>query len=99
MRTVSLAMLILISSFAAAQNQNGNMPGMDMSQVSNQADKSVSGASKDMHDMPGMADDGTASAMRSMDGHHMDMGPHMKMTSLRASHSGDDQKAAEIVQA
>jgi len=99
MRTVSLAMLILISSFATAQNQNGNMPGMDMSHMSNQADKNGSGASKDMHDMPDMVDEGTASAMRSMEGHHMDMGPHMKMTALRVSHPGDDQKAAEIVQA
>ena len=99
MRTVSVAMLILISSFAAAQNQNGNMPGMDMSHMSNPADKNVFGASKDMHDMPGMGGEGTASAMHSMEGHHMDMGPHMKMTSLRPSHPGDDQKAAEIVQA
>jgi len=53
----------------------------------------------DMHDMPGMGNDGSAPAMRAMEGHHMDMGPHMKMTSLRELKPGDQQKADEVVQA
>jgi len=59
------------------------MPGMDMSD----------------HDMPGMGSDGTAHAMQSMEGHHLDMGPHMKMTALRDSKPGDDEKAAQVVDA
>src|SRR5258708_36132904 len=97
MRIVSVAMLILISSFAAAQNQNGNMPGMDMSHMSNPADKNVFGASKDMHDMPGMGGEGTASAMHSIEGHHMDMATHMKTSSLRPSHPRYGPTAAYIV--
>ena len=50
-----------------------------------------------MADMPGMSDDGSASAMQSMAGHHMDMGPHMKMTALRDSQPGDQQKADAVV--
>jgi hypothetical protein len=48
-------------------------PNSDMSNLS----------ASEMHDMPGMGNDGSAHAMQSMEGHHMDMGPHMKMTTLR----------------
>jgi len=54
---------------------------------------------QDMHDMPGMGGDGSASAMRVMESHHMDMGPHMKMTSVRAMQPGDQEKADQIVTA
>lgn len=96
---------ILIGGSVLAQTSphpsatSNTMPDVDMSHTSNQAGKNVFGASKDIHDMPGMADEGTASAMRSMEGHHMDMGPHMKMTTLRAPQPGDEQKASEMVQA
>jgi hypothetical protein len=43
--------------------------------------------------------DGSAHAMQSMQGHHMDMGPHMKMTTLRDLQSGDQEKADHVVQA
>lgn len=49
--------------------------------------------------MPGMEGNGTAMAMHSMESHHMDMGPHMKMTPLRTPHSGDQAKADEVVTA
>jgi predicted secreted protein len=52
-----------------------------------------------MHDMPGMGNDGSAHAMQSMEGHHMDMGPHMKMTALRDPKPGDEEKAAQVVEA
>ena len=51
-----------------------------------------------MHDMPGM-DDGATHAMHSMEGHHMDMGAHMKMTSLRDLKPGDEAKADQVVEA
>jgi len=56
------------------------------------------GMSSDMHDMPGM-DDGAAHAMHSMESHHMDMGAHMKMTSLRDLKPGDEAKADQVVEA
>lgn len=55
-----------------------------------------------MADMPGMhndtapADDATDHAVSAMQSHHMDMGPHMKMTELRAPQPGDQERAAEI---
>jgi len=55
--------------------------------------------SNDMHNMQGMNDEGAAHAMHSMEGHHMDMGPHMKMTSLRPLQPGDRQKADAVEQA
>jgi hypothetical protein len=53
----------------------------------------------EMHDMPGMGNDGSAHAMHSMEDRHMDMGPHMKMTALRDLKPGDQQKADQVVQA
>ena len=93
MRAFILA-LFLAASFAVAHAQTQNsassdaMPGMDMSP----------GHSGDMQGTPGM-DQGNAEAMHSMDSHHMDMGPHMKMTPLRAMQPGDQQKADAVVQA
>jgi len=52
-----------------------------------------------MRDMPGMNNDGSAHAMHSMEEHHLDMGPHMRMTPLRESQNGDQQKADEVVKA
>ena len=52
-----------------------------------------------MHDMPGMGNDGSAHAMHSMEGRHMDMGPHMKMTTLRDPKPGDQEKADQVVEA
>ena len=52
-----------------------------------------------MQPMPGMDDDGAAHAMHSMEGHHMDMGAHMKMTPMRALEPGDQERADQVVQA
>jgi hypothetical protein len=91
MRPTVLATLVLLCSFAAAQN--GDMSGMDMSQQSSDAN------TKEMHDMPGMGGDGSAMAMHSMESHHMDMGPHMKMTAVRAIQPGDETRADQVAQA
>jgi hypothetical protein len=53
--------------------------------------------SADSDHMRGMSGDGGASAMRAMEGHHMDMGPHMKMTVLRPLQPGDQQRAEQVV--
>jgi hypothetical protein len=55
--------------------------------------------SSDMPDMPGMDNEGSAHAMKAMEGHHMDMGPHMKMTSMREIKPGDAEKAQQVVDA
>jgi hypothetical protein len=88
MRSV-LAILFLAGALAFAQQNSAqdmkgmSMPGHDMSQMSGPDSKEDSDAS--MH------------AMQSMEGHHMDMGPHMKMTALRTPQPGDAEKAAKIV--
>jgi hypothetical protein len=66
--------------------QNMAMPGHDM-------------PSANASDMPDMSADGSAHAMRSMESHHMDMGPHMKMTTLRDPKPGDEDRATQVVQA
>jgi hypothetical protein len=53
--------------------------------------------SSDMHEMAGMGD-GSAHAMEAMQGHHMDMGPHMKMTAVRDLKPGDEEKAQQVVE-
>jgi hypothetical protein len=63
-----------------------------------QSDMSNMSASE-MHDMPGMGNDGSAHAMHSMEDRHMDMGPHMKMTTLRDPRPGDQEKAGQVVEA
>ncbi len=40
---------------------------------------------------------GSTHAMQSMEHRHMDMGPHMKMTTLRSPKSGDEERANEVV--
>lgn len=52
-----------------------------------------------MRDMTGMNNDGTAHAMRSMEDRQMNMGPHMKMTTLRDLKPGDQEKADAVVTA
>ena len=80
-----LAGAICFAQQDSPQNVQGmNMPGHDMSQMSGKD----SGADSDAS-MP---------AMHSMEGHHMDMGPHMKMTALRTPQSGDAGKAQQVVE-
>jgi hypothetical protein len=52
-----------------------------------------------MPDLTGMNNDGSAHAMLSMSGRSMDMGPHMKMTTLRDLKPGDQEKADQVVAA
>src|SRR5438046_10747309 len=52
-----------------------------------------------MHHMPSKSNDDSAHAMHSMEHRHMDMGPHMKMTTLRDLKPGDQEKADEVLEA
>jgi len=52
-----------------------------------------------MREMTGGNADGAAHAMRSMEDRQMNMGPHMKMTTLRDLKPGDQEKADEVVAA
>jgi len=85
------------SSGPLAQNQN-SMSGMDMSGHDAAKHDPEMKDMQGMHDMPNM-DEGNASAMHSMEGRHMDMGPHMKMTTLRTAKPGDREKGDQVVQA
>ena len=51
-----------------------------------------------MQEIPGMDPETTAPAMRSMESHHLDMGPHMKMTMLRELKPGDQEQAQKVVE-
>ena len=56
-------------------------------------------SSMPMPDMKGMNNDGSAHAMLSMSDREMDMGAHMKMTTLRDLKPGDQEKADQVVAA
>ncbi len=101
MRNQILAILflgILLPCLASAQNwQNSQgMPAMgiprhDLIQAAGH-DKS------DVKDMPDMGSEGGSHAMRSMEAHHMRMGPHLMMTALRAPKLGDEERAKRLVE-
>jgi hypothetical protein len=80
----ALALLAFTPLWGQQQESRGPMSNMNASE---------------MHDMPGMGNDGSAHAMHSMEGRHMDMSPHMKMTTMRDLKPGDQQKADQIVEA
>jgi hypothetical protein len=66
------------------------------------SDHKANGAQMPGHDMSNMSapdSDASAHVMQSMEGHHMDMGPHMKMTEMRAPQPGDEAKANQVVEA
>ncbi|MBZ5599490.1 MAG: hypothetical protein LAN83_14355 [Acidobacteriia bacterium] len=90
---LAIGLAVLLSSLAWGQEQKSqnDMSNMDMSGHDANA--------SEIHDMPGMGSDGSAHAMQSMEGHHMDMGPHMKMTALRDPQAGDEDKANQVVEA
>ncbi len=71
----------------AQQNSSQDMNGM----------KGMNMPGHDMSQMGGEDSDANAHAMHSMEGHHMEMGAHMKMTALRAPQPGDADKAQQVV--
>jgi hypothetical protein len=96
---IAFASFLLISLSAAQsqpnhQSSDGSMAGMDMPSH-DMSGHAMSGS----HDTPGMDNDGAAHAMHAMEGHHMDMGPHMKMTTVRYPKPGEQEQAARVVDA
>jgi hypothetical protein len=83
---IAVLMLNLCAAEGQSRQKSNDMAGMDMSHASAQGGEMNMG-------------DGAGSAMHAMEGHHMDMGPHMKMTELRPALPGDQQKAEEVVKA
>jgi len=98
-----LTVLSLACALAFAQQpssqpssqSSGNMKGMDMkgTETSGHDMSKVSGQTPG----EGGPDEANAGAMHSMEGHHMDMGPHMKMTTLRPAQPGDEERAQKVV--
>ena len=99
-----LVVICLASALTFAQNQVQPAP----SPVPSHDMHDMKGMDMPGHDMSGQemktasqsddsADDANAHAMRSMEGHHMDMGPHMKMTAIRSTQPGDAERAHQVV--
>jgi hypothetical protein len=87
----ALPILILAGALAQAQQpaaSGAQAPAHDMSQM----------PAHDANSMPGM-DAESAHVMHAMEGHHIDMGPHMKMTTPRDPKPGDEQRAQAVVEA
>jgi hypothetical protein len=90
-------------SSSAPANSQQSMPGMDMSGKSGHDMSNMQMPMKDMNmgaekDGDNADSDASAHAMNSMEG-HMDMGPHMKMTALRAAKPGDSARAQQVADA
>ncbi len=105
-----IAFVTLLSSFGFAQGQPQQMdqtmtqhehmavpqeePQQQNTQIPAHAQMESAPSADQQKEAPGDTE-----AMRSMDHHHMDMGPHMTMTALRDPQPGDAQKAAAVVAA
>jgi hypothetical protein len=98
----SFLMILALSAalVAAAAQQNNSDHDMNSTQMPGHDTSRMQGHDmSDMHDLQSADSDTGAHAMQSMEGHHMDMGPHMKITALRTPQPGDEQKAEHVVEA
>jgi hypothetical protein len=97
MRGFLLFATTLCAAAVCAQGTNDNTPGMTMPGMT-MPGMTMSGppAAGAMNDAPEPGD-GSASAMQAMQGHHLDVGPHMKMTSMPEIKPGDREKADQVV--
>ncbi len=91
MRNLFLPFFLVATALLAAQTDD--MPGMDRS------NRNTTDSGMERPDMSEMNSDSSSSAMEAMQSHRLDMGPHMKMTTLRPLQPGDQQRADAIVQA
>src|SRR6266852_8469609 len=104
-RTLALASLVLFvfsPSWAQDKNSEDELPALsspasDSSPAASPDTPTHKMTDADMRDMVGTNSDGTAHAMRSMEDRQMNMGPHMKMTTLRDLKPGDQEKADAVV--
>ena len=92
-------MVVLLGACLTWAQSSQSMPAMDMSghDMSGHAMSHPSSDSSGMKDMPGMDSETSAPAMHAMQGRHMEMGPHMKMTTLREPKPGDEERAQKVV--
>src|SRR5579872_4927030 len=87
---LTVVSLFVAATLLVAQDQKApETMSHDMSSMS----------ASDMHDMPGMGGEGSAHAMQAMAGGHMDVGSHMKMTTVRELKPGDQERAQKVVEA
>jgi hypothetical protein len=99
MRLVCTAIITLTLAGVAFSQDRKNNPSSPGTDASSRDMSHAAPPSSVMKDMPGMDADTSAGAVHSMEGHHMDMGPHMKMTALRAPKAGDEERAQSVVAA
>jgi hypothetical protein len=90
----SIALLVSCVAFAQDSQNAPPMSGMDMSKH----DTSKMPA-KDAANLGAADAESGAHVMHSMENHHMDLGPHMKMTALRDPKPGDEERAQKVVEA
>ncbi len=89
--------VLLHGSVLCAQEQSGD--SHDMSQMNMPAADLSNTKTPELHELFGMGTDGSAHAMHSMQSHHMETGPHMKMSTLRDPKPGDEDRAQQVVEA
>lgn len=87
------------TSQAISQQSNSKIQGDSSSQSMPGMDMRMSDANQTAAQEVPDGGQGSTDAMQSMEDHHMDIGPHMKMTALRPMQPGDEAKAADIVEA
>ena len=95
---ISIAAALLGGCLAWAQDSQNSqsMQGMDMSGHDMSKMSGHEGENKEKSEENAASQ---APVMRSMEGHHMDIGPHMKMTELRPLKHGDEERAQTVVEA
>ena len=89
-----LVVVCVASALAFAQQGSSPTPSDDMQ---NMQGMKMSGHDMSQMTAPDASGDASAHVMSSMEGHHMDMGPHMKMTALRPIQPGDADRASLVV--
>src|ERR1700733_10959470 len=105
MKNLLLAIYICLASSLALAQQTASPSSTSSTPSSSGEMHDMKGMDMPGHDMSKMSGqsqgDNTADetgAMHSMEGHHMDMGPHMKMTALRPPQPGDAEKGQRVVE-
>jgi hypothetical protein len=86
-RPAIFAMVALfLIGLVSAQQEHGQQPQSEMS--------SMDGRNKQREDSA--SEQGMSAATQMMSSHHMDMGPHMKMTEMRPIQQGDQLRAEHV---
>lgn len=96
-RSLLLVVCLGAASLTVAAHQSSSDHGANSAAKSGHDMSQMSG--HDMSNMSAADNDASTHVMQSMDGHHMDMGPHMKMTAMRTPRPGDEAKANQVVEA